>query len=46
MNLEELNWEICMDYLDDAVEELIECRCKLNEALDTLHQLKDDIGGE
>jgi len=42
MSLEELaqmNWELCIAYLDDCIRELQEVRIKLEKAL----ELKDEI---
>jgi len=40
-DLAELDWQICMDYLDDAIEQLVEVSARLKEALELLAGAKD-----
>ena len=40
MNLEQLNWELAIAYLDDCIRELQECQEKLREASKLIREAK------
>lgn len=42
LNLAVLNWEICKDYLDDAIIELRECIDKLESTLGNIDEAKQN----
>jgi len=44
LNLEQMNWELCIANLDDAIKYLQECRERLEKALHNSQQLRDNEG--
>ncbi len=41
INLEQMNWEICLANLTDAIKYLQECRENLEKALKNIGELRD-----
>uniref|UniRef100_A0A6H1ZR99 Uncharacterized protein n=1 Tax=viral metagenome TaxID=1070528 RepID=A0A6H1ZR99_9ZZZZ len=41
LNLEQMNWELAIAYLDDCIRDLHECIEKLDKALGNVKELKD-----
>jgi hypothetical protein len=39
LTLEQMNWEICMANLQDAIDNLHECRIKLEKALGNISEM-------
>jgi len=42
LTLEQMNWEICMVNLTDAIKYLQECRENLEKALKSIRELRDN----
>ena len=42
LTVAQMNWELCMANLDDAITYLEECRRNLDKALNYLEELKND----
>ena len=42
-SLEQMNLEICMANLNDAIRELQECQHDLRKALNNIRELKDEL---
>jgi len=40
LTLEQMNWELCIAYLDDAIRELEDCQRKLREVGDNLEDIE------
>ena len=43
ITLEQMNLEICMADLNDAIRELQECQHDLRKALNNIRELKDEL---
>jgi len=41
LNLETLNWELCLAYLDDCIKDLQECQERLGMASKNLDEIKE-----
>jgi len=41
LNLETLNWELCLAYLDDCIKDLQGCQERLGMALGNLDEIKE-----